>query len=496
MTKWLRPVALAAFCLIPSLPAPAQSPEVLEADKKIIQFAHDNSQIMENLEYLCDVIGPRLTGSDRLKRANEWTAAKMKEYGLDNVHLESYTIPIGWERVSCEGRVLSPNGMQLIAYAQPWTPGTNGPVAGPVVYFNGATKEEWKPFAGKLKGAILLLSSPQRVQQHPSHSKPGEFWSRKAIGGTMESASDAETAAERLAVSERDAFFAKEGVAAIVMDNFAPQSLVAITGQWPVDGVTSPIPRVYLAHEHYAMLFRLSQRQDLPSPIKVQLNVVNRWIKGPVSVYNTVGDIKGSEKPDEMVICGAHLDSWDLAQGAVDNGTGSMVVLETARIIQRMGLKLKRTIRFVLFSGEEQGLFGSQAYVKAHSSELDKVSAVFVHDIGTGNVNGIGLHGNEQDQPVLEKELGVLKDLGVTRFSKFLMGGTDHASFYRDRVPAFWYMQDYADYDLMHHTQTDTFDKAIKEELVQGATVMAVSAYNVAQLPEMLPRRATKASGN
>lgn len=490
MKNWLRPAAVAALCLLSFARAEAQSPEVLETDKKIVEFASQNSQLMENLEYLCDVIGPRLTGTARLKQANEWTAAKMKEYGLENVHLEGYTIPIAWERVTCEAKVLSPNGIQLIAYAQPWTPGTKGPVTGPVVFFNAEKKEDWQNYAGKLKGSIVLLAAPINVQQHPTHSKPGDFWSRKAIGGTME---DAETAAARRQAKERDEFLVKEGVVAVVMDTFVPQSLVAITGGWSSDGAIPAMPRVYLAHEHYAMLYRLTQR---PMLVKLALNVVNRWIKGPVTVYNTVGDIKGSEKPDEMVICGAHLDSWDLGQGAVDNGTGSMVVLETARIIKRMGLKPKRTIRFVLFSGEEQGLHGSQAYVKAHTSEMEKVSAVFVHDIGTGKVNGIGLHGNPQVQSLFEKELAPIKDLGVTRYSTFLMGGTDHASFYPNRVPAFWYMQDYADYDLMHHTQTDTFDKAIKEELVQGATVMTISAYNVAQLPEMLPRRPMKEAGN
>jgi carboxypeptidase Q len=472
-------MALAALLMSPG--AQAQSPAILETDRKIIEYARDTSQLMENLEYLCDVIGPRLTGTDRLKRANEWTAAKMREYGLDNVRLEGYTIPIGWERISCDAKVIAPNGMQLIAYAQPWTPGTRGAVTGPVVYVSAQDKEGLKAYSGKLNGAMVIVSAPGNVQEHPERSKPGDFWSRKAIGGTTEDAS------VRTAVSEGEQFFAREGVAAILMDNFVPQSLVAITGQWPADKASAyPLPHVYLAHEHYAMLYRLTQRQQ---PTSLKLNVVNKWIPGPVTVYNTVGEIRGNEKPDEMIICGAHLDSWDLAQGAVDNGTGSMVVLETARILKRMGLKPKRTIRFVLFSGEEQGLHGSTAYVSAHSSEMPKTSAVFIHDIGTGKVTGFGLHGNGQVQPVFDKELGVLKELGVTRYSTFLMGGTDHAPFHDKGVPGFWFMQDHADYDLMHHTQTDTFDKAIKEELIQGATVMAISAYNVAQLPEMLPRR-------
>jgi len=272
------------------------------------------------------------------------------------------------------------------------------------------------------------------------------------------------------------------------MDSGKPQMLLVMTGSWGRGGGRSPFPRLFVTNEHYALLYRLTRRGV---PVRMQLRVENKFTRGPVTVYNTVGEIRGSEKPEEIVICGAHLDSWDLATGTVDNGTGSMVVLEAARLIKALGLKPKRTIRFVLFSGEEQGLHGSREYVNQHKDEMSKVSAVFVHDTGTGKIEGIGLHGNKQVQPILEKELEILKELGVTRYNDRLMGGTDHASFYASGVPGFWFMQDPADYFLSHHTQSDTFDKAFKDDLIQGATVMAICAYNVAQLPQMLPRRST-----
>ena len=460
----------------------SQTPEVAALDRKIMDFARENSQIMENLEYLCDVIGPRLTGSSRLKSANDWTAAKMKEYGLENVHLESYNIPLAWERIKCEVKVVEPNGMDLIACSQPWTPGIKGTVTGPVIFMDGNDEEAWAKYKGKLKGAIVLLSKPMEVQEHPSRSLPGDFWSRKGIGGTDETANPQ----TRLALTAREQFMKHEGVVAILQDSFVPQTLLAITGSWNKAGVQPPFPRIYFAHEHYSMLYRLSLRQR---PAKISLKVENRWTKGPVAVYNTVGEIKGTEKPEEIVLCGAHLDSWDLAQGAVDNGTGSMVVLEAARLIKVMGLKPKRTIRFVLFSGEEQGLHGSANYVEQHLSEMEKISGVFVHDTGTGRVTGIGLHGSTQVQPIFEDEFSPLKELGVNRYVVPQMGGTDHASFYPKGVPSFWFVQDSADYSLMHHTQSDTFDKAIKGDLVQGATVMAICAVTSANRAAMLPRK-------
>jgi Zn-dependent M28 family amino/carboxypeptidase len=208
-----------------------------------------------------------------------------------------------------------------------------------------------------------------------------------------------------------------------------------------------------------------------------------------VTVSNTVGEIRGAETPDEVVLCGAHLDSWDLGEGTVDNGTGSMVVLETARLLKALGVRPARTIRFVLFYGEEEGLVGSAEYVQRHKAEMPRLSAVFVNDTGTGRVTGIGLHGNPQLRPIFETEWPILKELGVTGYNTFLMGGTDHASFAPTGVPSCWFSQASGDYGLMHHSQSDTFDKALPDDLKQCASVMAICAYNTAQLPTLLPRK-------
>jgi carboxypeptidase Q len=444
---------------------------VLEANRQIIQFEKENSEVMAILQYLSDHIGPRLTGSENMQRASEWTAQKMKEYGLVNVSLEPFTIPRGWQRGHVEMTMLEPFEHPIEAASMGWTPGTRGTVKGAVVLFDPQSEAEMQSFKGKLRGAIVLRGAPANVNQH--FPKPN---GTDEIGERTQPQEDWR--------SKLNDFMHREGVAAILRDSGKPHQLLNMTGSW---GASNPLPTLFITNEDYSRFYRLIKEGVTP---KARLRVEARFTKGPVTVYNTVGDIQGSEKPDEYVICGGHLDSWDLGTGTTDNGTGSSVTLEAARILAKLGLKPKRTIRFVLFCGEEQGLHGSQAYVQAHKDELAKISGVFVHDTGTGRVNGIGLHGSGHLQPMFEMELAALKDLGVERYSNFLMGGTDHASYYAAGVPGFWYMQESADYNLTHHSQSDTYDKALKDDLIQGATAMAICVYNVAQLPDLLPRKA------
>jgi Zn-dependent M28 family amino/carboxypeptidase len=215
-------------------------------------------------------------------------------------------------------------------------------------------------------------------------------------------------------------------------------------------------------------------------------------IPGPITVYNTVGEIVGREKPDEYVVLGAHLDSWDLGSGTTDNGTGSSVVLEAARLLAKCGVQPRRTIRFILFSGEEQGLHGSEAYVKAHKDEMARTSMCLIHDTGTGKVVGIGLMKHPEIQAILEPELGSLKQVvdfeyDTEKDKPFTMGGSDHASFDRVGVPGFWLKQDMSTYNMTHHSISDTFDAANKDDLIEGAQIMAVIGMRVANLPSMLP---------
>jgi Zn-dependent M28 family amino/carboxypeptidase len=233
------------------------------------------------------------------------------------------------------------------------------------------------------------------------------------------------------------------------------------------------------------------------APVEAEVNIQGSFSEKPVTVYNTVAEIKGIEKPDEVVIIAGHLDSWDLGTGATDNGTGSMAVLEAARALVKAGLKPKRTIRFVLFTGEEQGLNGSRAYVAAHKDEMSKISGVLVHDTGTGRVLTIGLMHNYAARETLDRALYPLakdKSIGLAEPSLRSEGGSDHVPFDDAGVPASWCIQEVANYEKDHHSQADTLDRVRWEDLAEGAQVLAVYAYNVAQLPEMLPRKTGKTS--
>jgi Zn-dependent M28 family amino/carboxypeptidase len=248
-------------------------------------------------------------------------------------------------------------------------------------------------------------------------------------------------------------------------------------------------PAAFLVREDYLELLRLLDS----GPVEMELNLEGSFSGKPVEVYNTVAEITGAEKPDEVVILGAHLDSWDLGTGATDNGTGSMAVLEAARALKRAGVKPKRTIRFVLFAGEEQGLNGSKAYVQAHKDELGKISGVLVHDSGTGRVLTVGLMGNYNARETMDRVLYPLAEpLGIVEPSLRSEGGSDHVPFDQAGVPGFWCVQDPADYAKTHHSQADALDHVRWDDLTEGAQVLAVFGYNVAQLPDLLPRKPAK----
>lgn len=547
--------------------------DAVALDKKLIDLGKKDSEIMANLTHLCDVIGPRLTGSAALKNANDWTAEKMKSYGLSNVHLEGYTIPVGWERGTATAKIVDPpNGRQILLASAGWSPGTNGKVVGDVVIFNARKQSDLAQYKGKLKNAIIIMSPPSTVRpvadgryleglQRPApgataaatpektpvaapaaqkaateapvggpvqREKTADQPERKVVSDTPPAAQPQKAASKDGSQPEKTAnkeggqppaaqgkqgdqprggwrggfggdpgfarevgeFLRTEGAAAILRDSAKPHGLLVTTGGWAGQDRASgrqPIPTLYVAHEHYALLHRLASRPE-PNKVRMELEVTNKMVPGPVAVYNTVGEITGSEKPDEIVVVGAHLDSWDLAQGTTDNGTGSAIVLEVARILSQSGVKPKRTIRFVLFSGEEQGLHGSRDYVQKHKDEMAKHSMAIVHDTGTGKVIGIGLQRRDAVKKIFEQEMGSLKDLGVTTIDTGSMSGTDHQSFESAGVPGFAMRQDMAEYRFTHHTQSDTLDKAQEANLVQGAQVMAVVAMRVANLPALLPR--------
>jgi carboxypeptidase Q len=468
-------------------PAADDTSAFAAADAQILSEIHDHSQAMENLEYLSDEIGPRLTGSPQLKQANDWTAAKFREYGLTNVHLEPWTIAHSWARGTAHARIVSPTGHPLTIASAGWSPGTNGVLRGPVVYFDAKTKEDFDKFRGKLKGAIVIYQEPESLSPPKPGSPNAELIRPMQAPPPVKGLPPAPSpfAAFLEVARARNEFFKKEGVAAVLRDSSKPHGLLNMTGIGGEKFDIGVIPTAFITGEGYRMLFRMQKH----AKVEVEIEMTNSFGDKPMDVYNTVAEIRGSEKPDEVVILGAHLDSWDLGTGSTDNGTGSMAVLEAARTLAKLNLKPRRTIRFVLFTGEEEGLVGSVKYADAHKNELEKISGVLVHDTGTGRVLTLGLHDNYQDREIVDQVLAPLKELKLLEPTMRRSFGTDHASFNEVGVPGFFVVQDGAEYNLTHHSQSDTFDKVWKDDLNQGAQVLAAWAYNTAQLPAMLPRR-------
>jgi carboxypeptidase Q len=457
------------------------------ADAQILSEIRDHSEAMTNLEYLSDNIGPRVTGSAQLKQANDWTAEQMKKYGLVNVHLEPWTIAHSWTRGTAKARIVAPSEHPLTIASAGWAPGTPGIVRGPVVYVDAKTKEDLPKFRGKLKGAVVIYQEPVSLSPPKPEDLNEEYVRPMQAPAPTKGQPPAPSPFAALIemARARNDFFKQEGVAAILRDSGKPHGLLNMTGVGGEKFEIGAVPSAFITGEGYRMIWRLLKH----GPVTVEIEIANTISEKPMDVYNTVGEITGSEKPDEVVILGAHLDSWDLGTGSTDNGTGSMAVLEAARALTKLGLKPKRTIRFVLFTGEEEGLVGSKRYVEVHKNDLAKISAVLVHDTGTGRVLALGLHDNYQDREIVDQVLAPLGELKLLEASMVRSFGTDHASFNDAGVPGFFCIQNMAEYSKTHHSQSDTFDKIWKDDLNQGAQVLAAWAYNTAQLPNMLPRR-------
>jgi carboxypeptidase Q len=471
----------------PMRAADDETSAIAETDAQILNEIHEHSELMENLEYLSDRIGPRLTGSALLRQANDWTAEMFRRYGLANVHLEPYSIPHSWARGTAKARILTPTERPLTIASAAWSPNTKGTVRGPVVYFDAKQPEDFAKFHKRLKGAIVITSDPQPlspprpVDQTGSVTRPMQEPPPPVGQPAFPDPYDKLLADEK----QQTKFLKDEGAIAVLRDSNKPHALLNMTDSTFEPFEPGDMPTAFVTGEGYRMIFRLLKK----GPVEVELAIANSLSAKPVEVYNTVADLRGAEKPEEMVILGAHLDSWELATGTTDNGTGSMAVLEAARALAKLNVKPKRTIRFVLFSGEEEGLIGSKAYVKAHKDELGKISGVLVHDAGTGRVLTIGMHDNYQDRAIVDQLIAPLGSLNLLEPTMRRTYGTDNLSFDEVGVPGFWCLQAVAEYRLTHHSQSDTFDKVWKDDINQGAQVLAAWAFNTANLPGMLPRR-------
>ncbi len=450
-----------------------------QADQKIADEVTAHSELMKNLEYLTTQIGARLTGSPQMQAASEWTLKRFKDYGID-AHLETTQIAHGWTRGLETAEITRPVQKRIGIHAFGWSKGTDGEVTGEVIAIDINKPADLDQYKGKLKGKIVIMRKPadlSKLDPNPDNAYDAVIAPQRGVPEAGMGMSD------RLKVM-RD--IAAEGPALMVFDSGKTDSLFSMSGFRPAYTPTQ-VPMAFLTHEDYSLLYRL-----LPSgPVTVKFNLPDTFTDKTVPAAITVAEIKGTEHPDERVIIGGHLDSWDLGQGALDNGTGAMATLEAARTLQALGWKPKRTITFILFTGEEQGSVGARTYIKNHAAELGKIDAVLIHDTGTGKVFSIALENLWETAPLMAEIYKPLEEVfDMQPLSTRYFSSSDHVPFLTKGVPAYFCIQVPAHYREAHHSQTDTFDKVIPDQINEGAALLAAWAWNVSEMPDALPHHA------
>ena len=480
-------VIVGLIVLVSATPLDAQSIVDTAGSRALIDQAMNHSEVMQNLQHLSDVIGPRLSGSPAMRRANEWTRERFRSYGL-MAALEPYTFGVAWERGSATVRLAAPFSREITAHSWAWTDGTGGKtLSGPVVLTDLSTPESLAVHRNKVKGAWVLPRAPFSTWNPDGPPMTAADSAELQAQIKFRASPFADTSATAVAARRQyqiDLPYVLQAAGALgtIIDGAKDHGLMTMSGS-PTR--VSPLPSVVVSHEDYTLLTRLIGAGVTP---RLGGRVENRIGKTPVQQWNTVAELKGSERSGEVVILGAHLDSWDLGTGTTDNGTGSMVVLEAARALAQSGLKPKRSIRFVLFSGEEEGLLGSRAYAEAHAAQADSIQAVLVLDNGTGAITGQALQGRKDLDDLWKQLLAPVASLDADSVRDANKSGTDHLSFLPYGVPGFNFDQISRGYNHTHHSQTDTYDKAVAGDLKQAAAVMAVTAYELANLPDLLPR--------
>jgi carboxypeptidase Q len=493
---------------------PMGDPAMVE---KIIEEGLHRNKVMEHLRYLTQEIGPRLTGSSNAQRANEWTRDQFIAFGVDRAWLDQWgTVATRFDRGPSyarvvierpvgradEGRTEFQTVREMEFTTLSWTAGTSGPVRGHVVRMP-RTEEEYERIRPQLRGAWVLMQPPPPVGQRGVRQRLTTYFQQR-IDARRRVAEGTDPAT--LPIGQRIIF---DGVAGFISTSRDERVWTGGATGWRERVVEDIPPDVHIS-------VRLSDYDYINSRLAdgeqflVEVDLQHTLTPGAIPVYNTIAEIRGSELPDEVVFVTAHLDSWDGpgSQGCTDNATGSAVTLEAARILTAVGAKPKRTIRFILWTGEEQGLLGSRAYVRANQSEHDKWSAMFNDDGGT-NTQG-GLPAAEVMVPMLAAATAPVNYVFYSQTDQRWLnvnvrntgpriratGSSDHASFIEVGVPGFfWDEVGRADYGYGWHTQHDRFELAIPEYLIQSATCSAVTAYRLANAPTLLPRGEMRAAG-
>ena len=535
--------------------APARDPD--DPIERIKDEGLNRSQVMQTLSYLSDVIGPRLTASPGMKRSNEWTRDQLAKWGLQNAHLEAWgPFGRGWTLKRFSAQVSEPLNIPLIAYPKAWSPATAGPLTAEVVYVDAKDEADLQRFKGKLKGAIVLTGKMREVKAH--FEPMGTRRDEKDLLALADAPVPSPGSGRRFTPEQRAAqvftmrkyqFFQNEGAAVLVDASRAGDGgtifVQSATVPQPVtensygpnaprliqsyDKTAGAVPlQLVLAVEHYNRIARMIEAGE---KVKLTVDLAVEWQDADPMGYNTVAEIPGTDLKDEIVMLGGHMDSWHAGTGATDNGAGVAVTMEAVRILQALNLKPRRTIRIALWTGEEEGLLGSKAYVAEHFGKIDtpaavagapstpspspaaspspgvlvtkpeyeKFSSYFNLDNGTGKIRGVYLQGNEAVRPLFRQWLMPFRDRpedktapvwGATTLSISNTGGTDHLSFDAIGLPGFQFIQDEIEYDSRtHHSNQDVFDRIQADDLKQAATIMAAFIYDAAMRDEKLPRK-------
>jgi len=503
--------------LLATIAAPALAQQE-EAVATIVDEGMNRSQIPMIAHDLLDRIGPRLTNSPGMRRAEDWAMREMAEIGLSNVRKEGFEFGRGWEAVSSEVWMVTPRPIELTAIPIAWTPGTEGVLRGEVIVAPMTEEAHFEAYRGKLAGKIVMVDLPGTGDQPTTPAfrrlDPAQIAERNTYAMPEYDPEAANARIERQSYALKlDTFLREEGALARVEMSGRDGKLLHGSGYTFITGQTPTLPAIEVAAEDYRRLARLAKTGPAPE-ITIESNV--RFFDDDPMAYNIIGEIPGTDRNAGYVMAGAHFDSWAAGDGAVDNGAGSVAILEAARILNATGARPKRTIRFALWSGEEQGLLGSLAYVRQHlatrtgENDVDPalayyawdnlwpletkpgyadLKAYFNIDNGSGKLRGVHAEGNIAAEPLLRKWLSSFASMGAGTVVTGSTGGTDHVFLQRIGLPGFQFIQDPLDYSArLHHTNIDTYDHLQQDDLRQMATVLAGVLLQAADDEETLPR--------
>jgi hypothetical protein len=500
-------VGLVTVLTLAGIVAGGQAQDQADVDVTVVNTikaeAFERSQLMEVLSYLTDVYGPRLTGSPNIRHAANYAVGKMREWGISDATLEAWgPFGKGWSNERFSAHVIAPQAYPLIGYPKAFTPGTPGSVTAEAVLAPIASERDFDTWRGKLRGKFVLITAPPAAAAASLEPLGRRFSDqeldglakqpdRRAVGGGRGGGPTQSFARRRLQ------FLVDEGVVAVLEPSRGNGNAVFVLGGDIRQAPDQVVPvQVVLALEHYGRIARTLQKHI---PVLLELDVRNRFYDDDLNSFTVVGNIPGTDKATELVMVGAHFDSWHTGTGATDNAAGSAVMLEVMRILKATRLKMRRTVRIGLWTGEEQGLLGSTAYVREHfgdrrTMELKpdhgRLSAYYNLDNGTGAIRGVYLEGNQAVAPIFEKWMAPFADVGMKTLASRGTRGTDHTSFDAIGLPGFQFIQDPLEYSTRtHHSNLDLFERIQASDLIQNAAIIASFVYHTANREELLPRK-------